>query len=98
MLNACGGGEPEPACNSTGRAPVVVAWDAATGANGYRIYYRSAPGSYLQNLGLGLDASDVTTYSVAGLSTGTTYHFAVTAYGSNGESDFSDEACQSIVD
>jgi hypothetical protein len=96
MLNACGGGGPP--CSSTGRAPVVLAWDAVAGADGYRIYYRTAPGSYLQNLELGLDAGDVTTYSVAGLTTGTTYYFAVTAYGSNGESDFSDEACQSIVD
>lgn len=99
LLHACGGGgggESAIACNSTGQTPVVLVWDAVTGANGYRIYYRTEPGSYLQNLEQGLDVGNVTTYSVTGLTSGMTYHFAVTAYGSNGESDFSNEACQTV--
>lgn len=108
LLSACGGGggdgdgaefvvEPERlTCSSSGSAPVVLVWTAAVSANGYRVYYRSAPGSYLQNIGAGLDAGNVTTYSVAGLVGGTAYAFAVTAYGLDGESDFSNEVCQTI--
>jgi hypothetical protein len=109
LFSGCGGGGGDGggeipaeletiACNSSGRAPVVLVWNGVAGANGYRIYYRSAPGSYRQNLGEGLDAGGVTTYSVAGLVSGTAYAFAVTAYGSTGESDFSNEACQTIVE
>jgi fibronectin type 3 domain-containing protein len=98
VLNACGGGgEPVPECDSTGPATVVLHWDAVTGADGYRIYVRTAPGSYLQNLEQGLDVGNATTFTATALAAGTTYHFAVTAYDSIGESDFSNEACQTIV-
>jgi fibronectin type 3 domain-containing protein len=98
VLNACGGGgEPVSACDSTGTAPMVLVWDAVTGAEGYRIYVRTAPGSYLQNLEQGLDVGNATTFTATTLAAGTTYHFAVTAYDSIGESDFSNEACQTIV-
>jgi len=96
LLHACGGGDPLPECNVTGPSPVVLVWDGVTGAVGYRIYYRTAPGSYLQNLEEGLDVGNVTTFVATGLTVGTTYHFAVTAYDLMGESDFSNEACQTI--
>jgi fibronectin type 3 domain-containing protein len=97
-LNACGGGgEPVIACSLVGQSPVVLVWDAVSGADGYRIYYRTEPGSYLQNLEQGLDLGNDTTYTATGLTLGTTYHFAVTAYGPDGESDFSNEACQTII-
>lgn len=86
-----------PECDSTGAAPIVLTWDDVVGADGYRIYYRTAPGSYTQNLEQGLDVGNVTTFTVTGLTPGTSYHFAVTAYDSTGESDFSNEACQTIV-
>jgi len=98
LLNACGGGgESAPECDSTGPAPVVLLWDAVAGADGYRVYFRTAPGSYLQNLEQGLDAGKATTFTATAPSVGTTYHFAVTAYNSSGESDFSSEVCQTIV-
>jgi len=96
-LSACGGGgEDAAACALNGPEPAVLAWDAVAGALGYRIYYRTAPGSYFQNLEQGLDVGNLVTYTVTGLASGTTYHFAVTAYGAEGESDFSNEACKAI--
>lgn len=70
----------------------ILAWDAvsATNLSGYRIYYGTAPGTYLQALGQGLAVGNVTTYTVTGLSRGTRYYFAVTAFdSSNKESTFS---------
>jgi Fibronectin type III domain len=105
LLGACGGGDggdaaqPDavPCSSGCGNSSLTLAWDAVVGANGYRIYYRSASGSYLQNRGEGIDAGNSTTYSVTGLVSGTTYCFAATAYGSNGESDFSNEDCQAAT-
>ena len=96
-LNACGGETDAVACIFTGPAPAVLTWNAVAGANGYRIYYRTSPGSYLQNLEQGLDVGNVSTYKATGLTSGTSYHFAVTAYGPDGESDFSNEVCKTIV-
>src|SRR5436853_4139764 len=70
------------------------AWGAGTAANlsGYRIYYGTAPGTYLQSAGQGLNAGNVTTYTVTGLSSGTRYYFAVAAYDTlNNESTYSNE-------
>jgi hypothetical protein len=99
LESACGGGDGTsdgPSCAFSGKPPAVLVWDAVPDALGYRIYYRTAPGSYLQNLEQGLDVGNVTTYSMTELAARSTYHFAVTAYGTNGESDFSNEACKTI--
>jgi hypothetical protein len=41
---------------------------------------------------------DITTYTVTGLETGTTYFFVVTAYNSSGtESSFSNEVSKTIL-
>jgi len=75
-----------------------LAWDpviAPNGLAGYRVYYGTAPGAYLQPLGQGLSAS-ATAYTVTNLQPGT-YYFAVTAYDmSNIESGFSNEVSKSI--
>jgi len=65
----------------------------AANLSGYRIYYGTAPGTYLQSAGQGLNAGNVTTYTVTGLSSGTRYYFAVAAYDvtSNDESTYSNE-------
>src|SRR5437773_447286 len=72
----------------------TLAWAAVTAAtlSGYRIYYGTAPGTYLQSAGQGLNVGNATTYTVTGLSSGTRYYFAVAAYDtSNGESTYSNE-------
>src|SRR2546427_211798 len=91
---AVGGGDAG-AC-ATGPSPAVLAWDAVTdpNPNGYRIYYGTAAGTYLQSVDV---VSTDTTVTVMGLSCGTTYYFAATAYdGSNNESAFSNEVCKTI--
>jgi hypothetical protein len=92
LLTACGGGDS----NSPNTA--TLAWDAVTdpSLSGYRVYYGTAPGTYLQPVGQGLDVGDVTTYSVTGLSSGTRFYFASTAYTSNGESTYSNEVFKDI--
>ena len=77
----------------------TLTWGPVTAANvsGYRIYYGTSPGAYLQALGQGLNVGEVTTYTVMGLSSRTRYYFAVTAVdASNGESPYSNETSKDI--
>jgi len=88
--------------SATTQAPgttATLAWDAVTAANlsGYRVYYGTAPGTYLQSAGQGVNVGNVTTYTVPGLSSGTRYYFAATAYDtSNNESTYSNEVTKII--
>ena len=96
---AVGGGDAV-AC-ATGPSPAVLDWDPVSDPNpaGYRVYYGTAPGTYLQPAGAGLDAAAATTYTVTNLNIGTTYYFAVTAYDMlipDDESAFSNEVCKTI--
>ena len=96
-LYGCGGGTGSSAPPPASPPTVTLAWDAVTGASGYRIYYGIAPGTYLQSVGQGLNVNNVTTYTVTGLSSGTTYYFAATAYDtSNNESTYSNEVFKVI--
>ena len=65
--------------------------------SGYRVYYGTAPGVYQQPLGQGLDAGAASAFALSGLSGGTRYYFAVTAYdASQNESGYSNEAVKDI--
>jgi chitodextrinase len=78
---------------------VTLAWDAVTDSNlaGYRIYYGTAAGTYVQATGAGINVGNVTTNTVTGLSTGVRYYFAVTAFdASNKESPYSNEVFADI--
>jgi chitodextrinase len=78
----------------------TLAWNAVAAGNlsGYRVYYGTAPGTYLQPKGAGLPvAANVTTFTVTGLSSGTRYYFAVTAFDAlNNESVYSSEVIKDI--
>jgi hypothetical protein len=77
----------------------VLTWNSvsAPALGGYRVYYGTGPGAYLQPLGQGLNVGNVTTYTITGLSRGTRYYFAVTAYDtSNNESALSNEVFKDI--
>ena len=79
---------------ATSNGTAILKWDPVTEStlSGYRVYYGTAPGTYLQPLGQGINVGNVTTYTVAGLSSGTRYYFAVTSvYTSGNESVFSTE-------
>jgi hypothetical protein len=60
-----------------------VAWDppSDTLTAGYTVFYGTTPGAYTSQVNAGM----VTEYTVEGLVEGTTYYFAIQAYGSNGE-------------
>ena len=59
-----------------------LAWDANTESDlaGYKIYYGTSSGQY----GTPKDAGNVTTYALTGLTAGTTYFIAATAYDTSG--------------
>lgn len=81
-------------------AEAVLAWDPpvpASGLAGYRVYYGTSSGTYLQPPGQGVPVTNGTTYTVTGLQSATTYYFAVTAYDTlNSESGFSNEVSKTI--
>jgi hypothetical protein len=98
--SSCGVGTVAPVGGTPGNPNIAtLTWDATTHPDlcGYRIYYGPAPGTYLQSLGQGINAGNVTTYTITGLSSRTRYYFAVTAVGtSNNESGFSNEVFKDI--
>jgi len=74
---------------------VTLEWDANTESDlaGYKVYYGTASRTYGTPITLG----KVTTYTVTGLTPGTTYYFAVTAYNTAGlESGYSNEVFATI--
>jgi fibronectin type 3 domain-containing protein len=85
---------PPPPSNSAS-----LAWDAVTAPtlSGYRVYFGTAPGTYLQSLGQGISVGNVTAYTIAGLASGSQYYFAVTAFDILGvESPYSNEVFKTI--
>ena len=79
LLVACGssgsGGGGQSAA-SAGPNTAMLTWDAVPvpDVGGYRVYYGTAPGTYSQSFGRGLNTGNVTTYEVMGLSSGTRYY------------------------
>jgi len=106
LLAACGGGgggaPAAPATTTTSSpspgASATLAWDAVpvTGVSGYRVYYGTAPGTYEQLPGQGIDVGNSTTYTATGLGSGTVYYFAVTAYNNVTESGYSNEVSKQM--
>ncbi len=76
-------------------AQVTLAWDPDNVSNlaGYKVYYGTASGSYHWNI----DVGNVTTYTLNGLTIGTTYYAAATAYTTSGlESSFSNQVMYTV--
>ena len=77
----------------------VLSWDPVVDANlvGYRVYFGTASGVYSQTVGSGINAGNVTTYSLTGLTSGTRYYFVVTAFDNTGrESGYSNEVFKDV--
>jgi len=74
---------------------VSLAWNASSGSvAGYRVYYGTVSGNYTAKL----DAGAITAATVANLTDGATYYFAVKAYdGAGNESGFSNEAIKTLA-
>jgi len=64
---------------------------------GYRVYFGEGPGTYLQPRGQGVNAGNVTSYTVQGLKSGTRYYFTVTTYIGGSESPFAGEVSKVVV-
>ena len=69
---------------ASGPATVSFAWDAATGATGYKI--RIVPARLTDNKNEFTISSSSTTYTIANLSRGTTYTFLLSYISSSGQS------------
>ena len=81
LFIACGRSDfTGPVVTTTPNAATLT-WDAVTDPNllGYRAYYGTAPGTYIQSFGNGLDVGSVPTTTLTGLTSGMRYYFAVTA-------------------
>lgn len=98
LFQACGGGGGDSAPSASAATnTTTLAWDAVTNAQGYRIYYGTAPGQYIQPFGQGVNAASATTFPVTGLNAGSRYYFVATAYDSLGnESNYSNEVFKDI--
>ena len=73
----------------------TLAWDpvSSPALSGYVLYYGPAAGNYTSKI----DVGNTTQRTVANLTEGATYHFAVTAYdSSHTESGFSNDASTTI--
>jgi hypothetical protein len=104
LIGACGGGGTDAveAASPDSRnrfQSATLTWDPVNdpGLSGYRVYYGTAPGQYLQAPGHGINVGNVTTYTLDGLNAGTRYYFSVTAFDMwNIESGFSNEVFKDI--
>jgi hypothetical protein len=88
--------------SDTGQATLY--WDAVTQppiskipVAGYRIYFGEGPGAYVQPRGQGVNAGNVTSYTVQGLKSGTRYYFTVTTYVGGSESPFANEVSRVVT-
>jgi len=104
-FDAAGNVSPNSTSVSVTTAPVgpsnsaALTWDVVTALNlsGYRVYFGTAPGTYLQAAGQGVSVGNVTTFTVTGLASATRYYFAVTDFDTSGnESSFSNEVFKDI--
>ncbi len=92
-MAACGGGSG----SSTSSAALSWGTVKATNVAGYRVYYGTRSGEYLQKNGQGVDAGNATSFTVTGLEGGSRYYFAVIAYNDLGyESGYSNEVFKDI--
>ncbi len=88
-----------PAQPPAASGSAALAWAPSPDADtlGYRVYYGTAPRTYDQVRGSGLDAQGATRFVVQDLVPGQRYYFAVTAYDAAGnESAFSTEVSKLI--
>jgi len=76
----------------------TLSWDTSVGPDlaGYKIYQATASDAY--GGPIATVTTDVTSYTVTGLESGTTYFFTVTVYNADGaESSFSNEVSKTTL-
>ena len=67
---------------TTPSGSAILTWDPVIdpSLSGYRVYYGTSPGIYIQPSGAGINVGNVSTFTVTGLNSGTRYYFVVTAF------------------
>ena len=86
-----------PGAGTTGSASLSWTASAEPDLNGYRVYYGTDSGIYIQGNAQGINVGNRTSFVVDGLNRGRRYFFAITAYDTRGnESAFSREQFKDI--
>ncbi|MBF0275692.1 MAG: hypothetical protein HQK84_10730 [Nitrospinae bacterium] len=81
---------------TTSGSTINVSWTAATGASGYKLYYGTTSGTYL-NASTGLDVGNVTSQTFNSIPDGT-YYLALKSYNSSGTlSSYSNETSGTVA-
>ncbi|PIT93745.1 hypothetical protein COU00_02720, partial [Candidatus Falkowbacteria bacterium CG10_big_fil_rev_8_21_14_0_10_43_11] len=74
---------------ASGYTAISVSWDAAVGADGYKLYRNTADSGWDSATLATTTNASITSYSDTGLTSGTTYYYKVKSYNSSQSSDFS---------
>lgn len=78
----------------TNAGQATLAWDATSGAIGYKLHYGTNSGSYSNSI----DAANATNLTLSDLTDGKKYYFAVTSYDYSGnQSGYSNEVSKTIA-
>lgn len=86
-----------PSLPATGIATLNWQANSDPDINGYRVYFGSSSGNYVQDAGQGINVGNVQVHEVNDLNSGQRYYFAITAYDAAGnESGYSNEVFKDI--
>src|SRR5207247_1365818 len=83
-------------CRTVEAASVTLAWDPNLAATGYILYYGTSSGAVSGTYANSVDVGNTTQWTIAGLTDGQRYYFAVRAYDATSQSPLSTEINQIV--